>query len=127
MPDVTAPRLVWIKSIYNDDEDYFESDEDEIKAAMGVDPGDPIKKDTEHVDSEDKFIRIWRHNAAGLMMLEYNSFISEIDEDCNWRGPVLIQAVLAGELLEPFEMRDMGATEMKDIVIFCRIRGQTMG
>lgn len=128
--DAPAPSLVWIKSIYNNDEDNYESVEDEIKAAMGIDLEDPIHHVTEDVDSNDsdeKFIRIWRHKLAGLMGLEYNSIIKEIDDDCDWTGPVLIQTGIAGELLQPFEMRDMGATEMKDIITFCRIRGRSMG
>ncbi|KAE9991421.1 hypothetical protein Vi05172_g2148 [Venturia inaequalis] len=123
--DIYDPRLVWIRSIYNNDKGYFESDEDEIKTAMGY-PNDPIKKDTEHVDRKGKFIRAWRHNAAGLMGLVWNSNIMTIDDECYWRGPALVQTGFAGEILEPLEMRDMGAGDMNDLVAFCEFRGRAM-
>lgn len=127
MPDVTSPRLVWIKSIYNEDEDYYESDFDEIAAALGIESTDSLKKNTEHVDSDEKFIRIWRHNTAGLMGMDYNSIIGEIDEDCNWRGPVLIQTGIAGDLLEPLEMRNIVAADVRNIATFCEQVGRSLG
>ncbi|QDS77416.1 hypothetical protein FKW77_006428 [Venturia effusa] len=128
MSDAAVPKLVWIKSTYNEDEDYLESDEDEIEAVMGINPGDGVKKVTQHIDDDnEKFIRIWRHKLAALVGLEYNSIINGIDEDCYWRGPVLVQTGIAGELLEPLEIRDMEATDMKDIVIFCGEFGRDLG
>lgn len=51
--------------------------------------------------------------------MEYNSIINEFDENCNWRGPLFIQSELASVILEPVELRDMGADDIKDIVMFC--------